>query len=143
MKILLKLTDLLVFVLLDLFGAHLQVHGLLDELQVLRLLLVAGELLEYSAQHPVWIQGVPGGHHSPEQPLQELGEVAHLLPVPISLVGVHLCPHAFDGADDQTLGETGFIKLTAPLLEIQLGVSQLTSVFLLVFSQLQNQAFEL
>ena len=71
MKILLKLTDLLVFVLLDLFGAHLQVHGLLDELQVLRVLLVAGELLEYSAQHLVWIQGVPGGHHSPE----ELGEV--------------------------------------------------------------------
>ena len=68
MKILLKLTDLIVFVLLDLFGAHLQVHGLLDELQVLRLLLVAGELLEYSAQHPVWIQGVPGGYHSPEQP---------------------------------------------------------------------------
>ena len=75
MKILLKLTDLLVFVLLDLFGAHLQVHGLLDELQVLRVLLVAGELLEYSAQHLVWIQGVPGGHHSPEELLQELGEV--------------------------------------------------------------------
>ena len=42
MKILLKLTDLLVFVLLDLFGTHLEIHGLLDELKVLRVPLAAG-----------------------------------------------------------------------------------------------------